>query len=59
MIVEDGHPEPHSRKHKTAGMNVKVAATGWRIIHTDCRRPLKTFQETVSTVIALQFYATA
>jgi hypothetical protein len=28
----------------------------WRIMHTDYRRPLKTFTETISTVIALHFY---
>ena len=31
----------------------------WRIMHTDYRQPLKTLQETISTVIALHFYATA
>ena len=31
----------------------------WRILHTDYRRPLATFAETISTVIALQFYAAA
>jgi DDE superfamily endonuclease len=31
----------------------------WRIMHTDYRRPLATFSETISTVIALHFYATA
>jgi hypothetical protein len=31
----------------------------WRIMHTDYRRPLKTFQETISTVVALHFCATA
>jgi hypothetical protein len=30
----------------------------WRIMHTDYRRPLATFATTISTVIALQFYAT-
>jgi hypothetical protein len=30
----------------------------WRILHTDYRRPLATFATTISTVIALQFYAT-
>lgn len=29
----------------------------WRILHTDYRRPLATFRETISTVIALNFYA--
>ena len=29
----------------------------WRIMHTDYRRPLSTFTETISTVIALHFYA--
>jgi len=28
----------------------------WRILHTDYRRPLDTFDETISTVIALHFY---
>jgi len=28
----------------------------WRILHTDYRRPLKTFSETISCVIALHFY---
>jgi DDE superfamily endonuclease/Helix-turn-helix of DDE superfamily endonuclease len=31
----------------------------WRIMHTDYRRPLATFAETISTVIALHFYATS
>jgi hypothetical protein len=31
----------------------------WRILHTDYRRPLATFAITISTVIALHFYATA
>lgn len=31
----------------------------WRIMHTDYRRPIETFTETISTVIALHFYAIA
>ena len=31
----------------------------WRIMHTDYRRPLETFPETISAVVALHFYATA
>lgn len=31
----------------------------WRILHTDYRRPLKTFRQTISTVIALEFYKTS
>lgn len=31
----------------------------WRILHTDYRRPLRTFSETISAVIALEFYRTA
>jgi hypothetical protein len=31
----------------------------WRILHTDYRRPLRTFTTTISTVIALHFYATS
>jgi len=31
----------------------------WRIMHTDYRRPLDTFAATISTVIALHFWATA
>lgn len=30
----------------------------WRILHTDYRRPLHTFTNTISTVIALHFWAT-
>lgn len=30
----------------------------WRILHTDYRRPLTTFPETITTVIALEFYRT-
>lgn len=29
----------------------------WRILHTDYRRPLATFTTTISTVIALHFFA--
>lgn len=28
----------------------------WRVLHTDYRRPLKSFQETISAVVALHFY---
>jgi len=28
----------------------------WRILHTDYRRPLHTFNRTISAVIALEFY---
>ena len=28
----------------------------WRTLHTDYRRPLRTFPETISTIIALEFY---
>jgi hypothetical protein len=31
----------------------------WRILHTDYRRPIETFATTISTVVALHFYATA
>lgn len=31
----------------------------WRVTHTDYRRPLNTFAETISTVIALQFFRLA
>jgi hypothetical protein len=31
----------------------------WRIMHTDYRRPLSTFTQTISTVIALHFYKLA
>jgi len=31
----------------------------WRIMHTDYCRPLTTFTATISTVIALHFYAAA
>jgi DDE superfamily endonuclease len=31
----------------------------WRIMHTDYRRPLKTFETTISAVVGLHFYRTA
>lgn len=31
----------------------------WRILHTDYRRPLESFTETISTVVALHFYKIA
>jgi hypothetical protein len=31
----------------------------WRVLHTDYRRPLKSFDETISTVVALHFYKIA
>jgi transposase len=31
----------------------------WRILHTDYRRPLATFTDTISAVVGLQFYRTA
>ncbi len=31
----------------------------WTIMHTDYRRPLKTFETTISAVIGLHFYRTA
>ena len=31
----------------------------WRIMHTDYRRPLETFAETISAVVAVHFYALA
>ncbi len=31
----------------------------WRILHTDYRRPLETFTETITSVIALHFYKIA
>lgn len=31
----------------------------WRIMHTDYHRPVATFPETISAVVALRFHATA
>lgn len=31
----------------------------WRVFHTDYRRPLKTFAETIPAVLGLYFYTTA
>ena len=31
----------------------------WRILHTDYRRPLSTFSETIATVVGLHFYSMA
>jgi hypothetical protein len=62
------HPELYSGKHHTTGLNLQVVCdlTGrlrwisdpvevtWRILHTDYRRPLSTFTDTISAVIGLQ-----
>jgi hypothetical protein len=31
----------------------------WRIVHTDFRRPIETFPETISAVIGLHFFREA
>lgn len=31
----------------------------WRIVHTDYRRPITTFDQTIATVVALHFYRTS
>jgi transposase len=31
----------------------------WRIMHTDYRRPIETFEETITAVASLEFYRTA
>jgi hypothetical protein len=31
----------------------------WTIMHSDCRRPLKTFETTISAVVGLHFYQKA
>lgn len=46
----DNHNELYSSKHHATGLNL------WRILHTDYRRPLTTFRETISAVVGLQFY---
>ena len=43
---------------KSAGESNKRSRT-WRILHTDYRRPLTTFADTISAVIGLEFYRAA
>ena len=49
------------RKYKIRYLIEQVIANfkTWRIIHTDYRRPLDTFDTTISAVIGLHFYRTA
>jgi len=54
----------HFRRPRRTGMPADQQQRGrnfktWRIMHTDYRRPLATFPETISAVVASQFYATA
>jgi DDE superfamily endonuclease len=46
-------------KIRSAVERVIANFKNWEIMHTDYRRPLKTFAETISAVIALHFYQLA
>ncbi len=57
----DWEKEFNTQVNKIRALIERVIANfkTWRIMHTDYRRPITTFQETISTVIALHFWATA
>jgi transposase len=42
--------------HRAVIERVIAQLKTWRILHTDYRRPIDTFPETIATVIALHFY---
>jgi hypothetical protein len=56
--LNDWQKEYNSQINKTRWIIEQVIANlkTWRILHTDYRRPIKTFRETISCVIALHFY---
>jgi hypothetical protein len=57
----DWQKEFNTQVNKIRYVIEQVVATfkTWRIMHTDYRRPLATFPETISAVVALHFYAAA
>jgi hypothetical protein len=59
--LTDWQKEFNSQVNKTRWIVEQVIANfkTWRILHTDYRRPLKTFTETISCVIGLHFYRMA
>jgi hypothetical protein len=52
------HKEHNRRVNKIRWMVERVIAhfKNWTIMHTDYRRPLKTFETTISAVVGLHFY---
>ncbi len=50
-------PEFNRQVNKIRYVIEQVIANSKRIMYTDYRRPLTTFTTTISTVIALHFYA--
>src|SRR5208283_932169 len=57
----DWQKEYNSEVNKIRWMIEQVIShfKNWTIMHTDYRRPLKTFETTISAVIGLHFYRTA
>jgi hypothetical protein len=57
----DWEKEHNRQVNKIRAVIERVIANfkNWEIMHTDYRRPLRTFAETISTVIALHFYQLA
>jgi hypothetical protein len=55
----NGH-EYNSEVNKIRWMIEQVIShfKNWTIMHTDYRRPLKTFETTISAVVGLHFYRT-
>ena len=57
----DWQKEYNSEVNKIRWMIEQVIShfKNWTIMHTDYRRPLKTFETTISAVVGLHFYRTA
>lgn len=59
--LHDSHKEFNTQVSSIRTTIERVIANlkTWRILHTDYRRPLSTFPETIAAVIGLEFYRTA
>jgi hypothetical protein len=57
----DWQKEYNSEVNKIRWMIEQVIShfKNWTIVHADYRRPLKTFETTISAVVGLHFYRTA
>jgi DDE superfamily endonuclease len=60
-LLLDWQKEYNSEVNKIRWMIEQVIShfKNWTIVHTDYRRPLKTFETTISAVVGLHFYRTA
>ncbi len=60
ILTLDWQKEYNSEVNKIRWMIEQVIShfKNWTIMHTDYRRPLKTFETTISAVVGLHFYRT-